>query len=1687
MKRILNFVRMLFALVRVKGITTLQSLLIQQRHNLDSSQYRLTSYVSLTLFAIFASAIPGHAAPDVIATVAGDGAAAYSGDNGPATSASLNYPSGVAVDSYGNIYIADYYNSRVRKVTPGGTITTVAGTGTFGFSGDSGDATLASLSLPSGVAVDSIGNIYIADSFNFRIRKVDAATGVITTVAGKGTAGFPAYSGENGLATNATLSRTHGVAVDSVGNIYLSDYDHHSVRKVTAGTGIITTVAGTGVAGYSGDSVLATSAMLNYPYGVAVDSSGNIYIADTTNLRIRMVDAITGFITTVAGTGVAGYSGDNGPATSATLKTSWGVAVDSSGNIYIADCDNRSIRKVDKLSGNITTVAGTGVAGFSGDGGDATLAMLKYPYGVGVDSTGNIYIADSQNNRIRKVEAGASTSYTVSYISNGGSSVASQSVAYNTATTAPTPPTKTGYTFAGWYSDVGLTTVFAFTTVITSDTTLYAKWTSGSPLGNCTSTNATVTYCEVTNIPAGQSGNFTPKQAVSIGLTGVTGSANICITFNNPPSNPVLMKFVNGAWGKIYPGNPQWSGISNVAYNNGQICFTLQDNSDADGDNTLGTIADPVVIGYDVAQLGDLDGDGTVEIQDAIVALQVVSGSTPASLTDWHGDVNGNQKIDLSEAIFALQYVAGLRDGNSPLSTGSLTIVKDAVPNDAQDFAFYSFGPNSGSIMPFLLDDDAGAAGADNLLSNTKTFANLAPGSYSVTEDFFNPVPVTGWDLTGIICTSSTGMTVGTVDLAIRAFTVNLAVGDNVTCTFTNTKLPPVPSAPDLSVTKTSVVSYQGITYTLTVTNNGTVPTVNPIVVTDTVVAAPANSVFNFNGYGTACAAAGANTAICTSASPLAANGGQVTFTFGFFVPTNGSGSWSGSVTNCATLPADSDLSNNQACVTDTVGTEPTTGTITIVKDAAPDDPQDFFFLFGNSGGSFVLDDDGGADSTYLNHTTLAGLAAGSWTFTENAVTGWELTGISCSPSAGTTVDLPNRTMTVNLTGGANVTCTFTNTKQQTTSTGPLTIVKDAAPNDAQDFAFYAFGPNSGSIMPFLLDDDAGAAGADNLLANTKTFANLAPGSYSVTEDFFNPVPVTGWDLAGIVCTSSTGITVGTVDLANRAFTVNLAAGDNVTCTFTNTKVPPMPTTPDLSVMKTSVVSYQGITYTITVTNNGTVPTVNPIVVTDTVVAAPANSVFNFNGFGTACAAAGANTAICTSASPLAANGGQVTFTFGFFVPSNGSGSWSGSVTNCATVPADSDLGNNQACVTDTVGTVPTTGTITIVKDAAPDDPQDFFFLFGNSGGSFVLDDDGGADSTYLSHTTLAGLAAGPWTFTENAVTGWELTGISCTPSAGTTVDLPTRTVTVNLAAGDNVTCTFTNTKLPDNLTFTAVNGPTLQVSTQAMVPTLLMTPTAFTSTTTGGVTTATVTAGPAGVPNDGIFTLVSPYSDSLVGAIATLPGSILLTSGPLSMTSTSLGSSAGLVHADFGGWAIRDAVTPPMPANAVITYITFAGGTQLTTTMPTSGTATYTGKMTGVLANTPIGGSDDVSGNVTLNIDFGAGTISGSLGLMPGVVTTPGVSTITPCVYPVSAPACTYTAYAPPLNVPFNDITLSNGTITGNSFSATVTTPAITGATTMTMTGNFYGATANEVAGTFTISAPSPGMILIGSFGAKL
>jgi len=332
----------------------------------------------------------------IIITVAGDGTQGFGGDGGPATSAQLNWPAGLCFDASGNLYIADELNYRVRQVDATGTINTVMGNGTMGYSGNGGQATAASLNFPIAIAYHA-GDFYISDEGNSVIRKVNPS-GVISTVVGTGTAG---YSGDGGPADSAMLNYPVFVDFDNTGNMFIVDYNNHRIRMVDT-SGSISTVAGNGSSGYSRDGGPADSAQLDHPTGIAFDAAGNFFIAGNSNNVVRKVDHLSGNISTIAGTGIAGYSGDGGPADSAQLHFPCHLAIDAASNILIVDGNNHCIRKID-VAGNISTIAGTGTAGYNGDGGPADSAQLNLPYGIAIDALGNVLIADLYNNRVRMI------------------------------------------------------------------------------------------------------------------------------------------------------------------------------------------------------------------------------------------------------------------------------------------------------------------------------------------------------------------------------------------------------------------------------------------------------------------------------------------------------------------------------------------------------------------------------------------------------------------------------------------------------------------------------------------------------------------------------------------------------------------------------------------------------------------------------------------------------------------------------------------------------------------------------------------------------------------------------------------------------------------------------------------------------------------------------------------------------------------------------------------------------------------------------------------------------------------------------------------------------------------------------------------------------------------------------------
>ena len=348
------------------------------------------------LILVFTVCAFSLSAQGTISTFAGNGATGLAGDDGPATAAVFDRPIYVYVDGAGLVYVADENNNRIRKIDAAGIITTLAGNGRRGFAGDGGPAAAAALNAPTGICGDPAGNLYINDVGNQRIRRVDRG-GTITTFAGNGS---PSSSGDGGSASAASIFLPIRCAVNSAGDLFVAEQGAHRIRRITAG-GVISTLAGTGVRGFSGDGGPAAAAVLDNPTALAIDYAGNIFFSDQVNHRIRRITP-AGIISTVAGNGTPGFAGDGGPATASSFNFPGGLATDQSGAIYVADSPNHRIRRITP-DGLVNSVAGNGTSAFNGDGRQALSASLNAPFGVAVDAGGALYIADSANQRIRRV------------------------------------------------------------------------------------------------------------------------------------------------------------------------------------------------------------------------------------------------------------------------------------------------------------------------------------------------------------------------------------------------------------------------------------------------------------------------------------------------------------------------------------------------------------------------------------------------------------------------------------------------------------------------------------------------------------------------------------------------------------------------------------------------------------------------------------------------------------------------------------------------------------------------------------------------------------------------------------------------------------------------------------------------------------------------------------------------------------------------------------------------------------------------------------------------------------------------------------------------------------------------------------------------------------------------------------
>ncbi|MFZ4765435.1 MAG: hypothetical protein ACOYMN_10820 [Roseimicrobium sp.] len=352
-------------------------------------------HLPLLLIPFFSVAL--SAADWTIATFAGTGVQGFSGDGGPATAAQIDNPFGLVRGPDGALWFCEYTGQRIRKVNVDGTIQTMAGNGKKGYSGDGGPALQASFNLPHEIRFDKAGNYYIADMVNATIRRVDGKTGVITTFAGNGT---PGYSGDGGPANQAQLKQPHSIQFGADGSLFICDIGNHAIRKVDMKTGVITTFAGTGVKGATPDGAPIAGTPLNGPRSLDVDPEGNLWLATREGNQVFKLDLKAGKIFHIAGTGKSGFAGHGGPAKDALLSGPKGIAIDAAGNVWLADCESHSIRMVDAKSGKIELVAGTGKKG-NGTSSDPLHCEMARPHGVFVDADGSVFIGDSESHRVR--------------------------------------------------------------------------------------------------------------------------------------------------------------------------------------------------------------------------------------------------------------------------------------------------------------------------------------------------------------------------------------------------------------------------------------------------------------------------------------------------------------------------------------------------------------------------------------------------------------------------------------------------------------------------------------------------------------------------------------------------------------------------------------------------------------------------------------------------------------------------------------------------------------------------------------------------------------------------------------------------------------------------------------------------------------------------------------------------------------------------------------------------------------------------------------------------------------------------------------------------------------------------------------------------------------------------------------
>jgi large repetitive protein len=728
-------------------------------------------------------------------------------DGIPALTAELDSPTSVAIDGAGNVYIADSEHNRIRMVSEAtGLISTFAGTGTASYTGDNAAATAATLNTPSGVALDGAGNVYIADTGNNAIRRVDAVTHVITTVAGNGS-GLPGFGGDGTLAISGTvlLDGPQGISVDVAGDLYVADTNNQVVREVSVATGDINTVAGeyfgpfgNGVGGYNGDGVAATAATLNLPYAVAFDAASDVLIADAGNNRIREINATTLKISTVAGDGTPGFSGDNAAATLAELNAPTGIALDPAGNLYIGDSQNNRVRKVNAASGDINTLAVSGGEYLLDTDSIANTIAVKGPQGLLVDGEGDVYFANTLSMQVWEIESNvAALDFTATPIRQGSVSAPQFQTVENDGNDVASPLAFTSIT-AGANAEVD-TTIAAGACAITSPLAVDSECTIGvefapaaTPVLTVNTTEAGTVDAAYTTAPA-VTGPNSPLAITAVGVAEALNSTTTVVTATPDPSlfgqNVIFTVQVTTG-----TGTGALNGTVSITDTFGGTTTTLANGLtlNATGAATLQTALLAVGGHSIVANYSGDAGHGASSSTDNGVSpwSQVVEEQTTIALTSSANPSQVGQSVTFTATVTAPDGGGVLPDGTLSFMDGTTTLADVPLAGGVATFTTAALVAGAHPITAIYSGDETKEILGETsavLTQDVQAAATLVVTTSGSPSNYGNPVTFTATIASG--ATTAASGVVNFFDAGVKIGTGTLSGGNPDIAQFTTAAL----------------------------------------------------------------------------------------------------------------------------------------------------------------------------------------------------------------------------------------------------------------------------------------------------------------------------------------------------------------------------------------------------------------------------------------------------------------------------------------------------------------------------------------------------------------------------------------------------------------------------------------------------------------------------------------------------------------------------------------------------------------------------------------------------------------------------------------------------------------------------------------------------------------------------------